>query len=158
MNIISYWFHGTIPLRIIASLLAKFMGPAWGPPGTDRTQVGPVWATWKLLFGVTVMVMSHRYMEMWTRAETSWDNSQYSENRFSSSIPWWRHQMEAFSALLALCEGNSPVTGAFPSQRPMTRNFDVFFDLHLDNKLNKQSRCRWFEMPSRSLSRHCNAL
>ena len=24
-------------------------------------------------------------------------------------IPWWRHQMETFSALLALCAGNSPV-------------------------------------------------
>ena len=32
------------------------------------------------------------------------------------SDPWWRHQMETFSALLALCEGNSPVTGEFPSQ------------------------------------------
>ena len=41
---------------------------------------------------------------------------------------WWRHQMEAFSALLALCAGNSPVTGEFPTQRPVTRNFDVFFD------------------------------
>ena len=40
--------------------------------------------------------------------------------------PWWRHQMETFSALLALCAGNSPVTGEFPSQRPVTRSFDVF--------------------------------
>ena len=24
---------------------------------------------------------------------------------------WWRYQMETFSALLAICEGNSPVTG-----------------------------------------------
>ena len=32
---------------------------------------------------------------------------------------WWRHQMEIFSALLALCEGNPPVTGGFPSQRPV---------------------------------------
>ena len=38
--------------------------------------------------------------------------------------------METFSALLALCEGNLPVTGGFPSQRPVTRSFDVFFDLH----------------------------
>ena len=36
--------------------------------------------------------------------------------------------MEIFSALLALCMGNPPVTGGFPSQRPVTRNFDVFFD------------------------------
>ena len=38
----------------------------------------------------------------------------------------WRHQMETFSALLALCEGNPPVTGGFPSQRPVTRSFEVF--------------------------------
>ena len=30
---------------------------------------------------------------------------------------WWRHQMETLSALLALCAGNSPVTGEFPAQR-----------------------------------------
>ena len=35
--------------------------------------------------------------------------------------------METFSALLALCVGNSPVTGEFPAQRPVTRSFDVFF-------------------------------
>ena len=33
--------------------------------------------------------------------------------------------MEAFSALLALCAGNSLVTGEFPTQRPVTRSFDV---------------------------------
>ena len=35
---------------------------------------------------------------------------------------WWRHRIEAFSALLPLCVGNSPVTGEFPSQRPVTRS------------------------------------
>ena len=65
---------------------------------------------------------------------------------------WWRHQMETFSALLALCAGNSPVTGEFPSQRPVTRSFDVFLDLHL----SKQSWGWWFETPSRSLWRHSN--
>ena len=29
---------------------------------------------------------------------------------------WWRHQMETFSTLLAICVGNSPVTGEFPTQ------------------------------------------
>ena len=41
------------------------------------------------------------------------------------AIPWWRHQMETFSALLALCAGNSPVTGELPAQRPVTRSFNV---------------------------------
>ena len=33
--------------------------------------------------------------------------------------------METFSALLALCAGNSPITGEFPAQSPVTRSFDV---------------------------------
>ena len=37
--------------------------------------------------------------------------------------------METFSALLAICAGNSPLPGEFPAQRPVTRSFDVFFDL-----------------------------
>ena len=43
------------------------------------------------------------------------------------------------SALLAICVGNSPVTGEFPTQRPATRSFDVFFDLRLNKWLSKQS-------------------
>ena len=70
---------------------------------------------------------------------------------------WWRHQMETFSALLALCAGNSPVIGEFPSlTKPVTRSFDVFFDLRLNKRLSKQSRRWWFETPSRSLWRHNN--
>ena len=62
--------------------------------------------------------------------------------------------MEAFSALLALCEGNPLVTGGFSSQRPVTRSFEVFFDLRLNTRLNKQSRRWWFGTPSLSLWRH----
>ena len=72
--------------------------------------------------------------------------------------PWWRYQMETFSALLAHCEGNSPVTSGFPSQRPVTRSFDVVFDLRLNKRLSKPSRRRCFETPSRSLWRHRNAV
>ena len=72
-------------------------------------------------------------------------------------IAWWRHQMGTFPALLALCTGNSPVIGEFPSQRPVTRSFDIFFDLRLNKLLSKQPRRRWFETPSRSLWRHCIA-
>ena len=73
------------------------------------------------------------------------------------NFSWWRHQMEKFSALLALCVGNSPVTREFPSQRPVTRSFDVFFGLRLIKRLSKQSsRRRWFETPLCSLWRHCN--
>ena len=47
--------------------------------------------------------------------------------------------METFSTLLALCAGNSPVTGEFPAQRPVTQSFGVFFDLRLNKRLSKQS-------------------
>ena len=64
--------------------------------------------------------------------------------------------METFSALLALCAGNSPASGEFPAQRPVTRSFDVFFDLRLNKRLSKQSWGWWFQTQSRSLWRHCN--
>ena len=58
-----------------------------------------------------------------------------SMSRYSAQIlicitksAWWRHQMGTFSALLAFCAGNSPVT----AQSPVTRSFNVFFDLCLE--------------------------
>ena len=56
--------------------------------------------------------------------------------RVNIRMPWCRHQMETFSALLAFCEGNMPVTGGFPSQRPVTRSFDTFFDERLNKRLD----------------------
>ena len=44
--------------------------------------------------------------------------------------------METFSALLAIREGDLPITGDIPSQRPVTRIFDVFFDLYLEWTVN----------------------
>ena len=72
------------------------------------------------------------------------------------SCTWWRHQMETFSALLAICAGNSPVTSEFPAKRPVTRSFDVCCDLHLNKRLSKQSRGWWFKTPWRPLWHHCN--
>ena len=71
---------------------------------------------------------------------------------------WWRHQMETFSALLAICAGNSPVPGEFHTQRPVTQSFDVFFDLRLNKRLSKQSWGWWFETLSRLLWRHSNGI
>ena len=69
---------------------------------------------------------------------------------------WWRHPMETFSALLAICAGNSPVPGEFPTQRPVTQSFDVFFNLRLNKRLSKQSWGWWFETGSCPLWRHRN--
>ena len=77
-------------------------------------------------------------------------------NYDSISRTWLHHQMETFSALMAICAGNSQVPGEFPSQRPVTRSSDVFFDLSLDKRLSKQSWGWWFEMLSHPLWHHCN--
>ena len=65
---------------------------------------------------------------------------EFLKNWSRTHAPWWCHQIEKISVLLALCDGKPPVnggfpsvTGGFPSQRPMTRGFDVFFDLAWTN-------------------------
>ena len=83
---------------------------------------------------------------------------EYFVNGSAVNFSWWRHQMETFSALLAICAGNSPVPGEFPTQRPVTRSFDVYFDLRPDNRLSKQSWGWWFETLSHSLWRRRNVL
>ena len=60
----------------------------------------------------------------------------------------------AGNVMYIMTPSNGNVTGEFLSQRPVARSFDVFFDLHMNKRLNKQSRRRWFETPSRSLWRH----
>ena len=69
-------------------------------------------------------------------------------------LPWWRHQMETFSALLAVCAGNSPRW--IPTQRPVTRSFDVYFDQRPNKWLSEQSWGWWFETLSRPSWRHRN--
>ena len=102
------------------------------------------------------LTIGHHWFRWWLGPEEAtshymkwWWPSSFSNTR-------WRHQMETFSALLVLCAGNSPVPGQFPEQRPVTRSFDVFFDLRLNKRLSKQSWGWWFETLSRPLWRHCN--
>ena len=71
-------------------------------------------------------------------------------------VSWWRHQMETFSALLAICARNSPAPGEFPTQMPVTRSFDVFLDLHPNKRLSKQWWGWWFKTQTCPLWRHSN--
>ena len=92
--------------------------------------------------------------ELWSMCR--WGHVCYCIARLRLLVTWWRHQMETFSALLSLYARNSPVTGEFPTQRPVTLSFDAFFGLRLSKRLSKQSRGWWFETPSCPLWRHCN--
>ena len=60
-----------------------------------------------------------------------------------------------FRATGPLC-GEFTGPGEFPTQRPVTRSFDVFFDLRLNKRLSKQPWSWWFETLSWSLWRHRN--
>ena len=59
------------------------------------------------------------------------------------SQQWWRHQMETFSALLAISAGNSPVPGEFPAQRPVTQSCHVFLDLRPNKRVNNGEAGDW---------------
>ena len=72
-----------------------------------------------------------------------------------SFCAWWHHQMQTFPRCWPFVR-ESTVTGEFPAQMPVTRSFDVFFDLCWNKRLSEQSRRRWFETPLLPLWRHCN--
>ena len=88
---------------------------------------------------------------------------------FSSNWPFWAYEMSLISWILRKTSSNGNifrVTGILrgeftghrwiPRTRPVTRSFDVFFDLRLNKRLSKQSRDRWSETPPRSLWRQSN--
>ena len=60
-------------------------------------------------------------------------------NAPSDNEPWWRNGMEMLSTLLALCQGNPPVTGGFPSQRTSHTAFWCLLDVSLNKLLNQRS-------------------
>ena len=65
---------------------------------------------------------------------------------------WWRHQMKTLPRYWPIVRG---IYLWIPSQRPVRRSLGVSYDLHLNKRLCKQPRRRWFETPSRSLWCHC---
>ena len=77
-----------------------------------------------------------------------------------SHIKYWSVMMtlsngSIFRVIVTLW-GESAGSGGFPSRWPVTRSFDVSFDLRLNKWLSTRSRRLWFETPSHLLWRHCN--
>ena len=88
-------------------------------------------------------------------------------NRHQAQLVW--HPKQKGSNMMTSSNGNifrvtGPLCGEFtdlrwnPLTKPVTRSFDVVFDLRLDKRLSKQSWGWWFETPSCSLWRHCNVI
>ena len=55
------WNYWGCNLPFLWSLIARFMGPTWGPSWADMTQVGPMLAPWTLLSGAIVLC----YIFLW---------------------------------------------------------------------------------------------
>ena len=105
------------------------------PYGVTRPQ-------WVKLYKYDVMnITKHSDDIKWKHFPHYWPFVRYKYDVMNYNQTWWRHQMETFSALLALCAGNSLVTSELSSQRPVTWSFDVFFYLRLNKLLSKQPRC-----------------
>ena len=75
---------------------------------------------------------------------------------FAVTSSWWRYQMETFFRATGHWCGEFTGPSEFPTQRPVTRNCDVFFDLRLNKRLSKQSWGWWFETLFRPWWRQCN--
>ena len=73
------------------------------------------------------------------RILSTWDKIKHNFNSVSVGMALWRHQMELFSALLSLRNGNPPVRGRFLSQRTISTDLWCFFVVSLNMMLNKQS-------------------
>ena len=91
------------------------------------------------------MIILKRLSQKYYELMMLWKNFCYDFNANYDDVIKWN-----------ICAGNSRVTREFPSQRPVLRSFDVFFDLRLNKRLSTQSWGWWFGMPSRPLWRHCN--
>ena len=110
--------------------------------------------------------------ELWCSLICAWKNRLSKQSRrrwFETPLPsLWRHcNVKAFIYMMTSSNGNifrvtSPLCGEFtgpgefPTQRPVTRSFDVFFDLRPNKRLSKQWRGWWFETLSRPFWRHRN--
>ena len=104
------------------------------------------------------------WYEAWDICSQWWYS--YSDTSVHAAVIWpvcrstGMHMMTSsngniFRVTGPLC-GEFTGPGEFPTQRPVTRSFDIFFDLRLNKRLSKQSYGWWFETRSWSLWRHCN--
>ena len=113
---------------------------------------------WNLQFGDAPVKMNNGPACASIPAVFRWGDCWTIHGYSKHMVAWWRHQIETSYALLAFYAGNSPVSGEFPSQRPVTRSFDVFFKLRLSERLSKHSWGCWLKTSSRPLWRHNNVI
>ena len=100
---------------------------------------------------LTNLIELHQKLSNWRLQQRWWQIGQRGNLLIHDDVIKWKN----FARYWPFVRG-IPVTGEIPTQRPVTRSFDVFFDLCLNKRLSKQSCGLWFETPSRQWWRHCN--
>ena len=96
----------------VPSLIARFMGPTWGPSGADRTQVGPMLAPWTLLSGFIRCSNTLR----WRHNVRDSDSNHQPHGCLLNRLFRRRSRKTSKLRVTGLCVGNSPWTGEFPAQ------------------------------------------
>ena len=145
---ISLKFVPRVPINNIPALVQIM---AWRRQATSH-YLNQWWLVyWRIYasLGLNELTQMSSYWFSWL-LEPLITSKQLSVQPLTICFAWWCHQMETFSASMAICVGNPP------SQRPVTRSFDDSFDLRLNKWLSKQAQGWWFETPLCPLWRHCN--
>ena len=128
--------HGQLYIRLSAYIWwrRKHIGAMFWTVNSQRSSWWEL-QTWdpKLLLHFNCV-----YIYIIAKSDCSWSDQKTTVistqlNRcYGDGTTWWCHQMETFSALLA-------------TQRPVTRSFHVYFDMHPNKRLSKQLWGWWFE-------------
>ena len=115
------------------------------------------WPSSLLSYGIT-RPQCYNIFFHWLRPWTSTDGKWGSNRRMDGKINRLIDMMTSSKGNIFCVTGHlcGEFTSEFPTQRLVTRSFDVFFDLHLNKWLSKQWWGWWFETPSPPLRRHCN--
>ena len=137
--------------------ISKIYGVQQGITGTWRVEIFFLWH-----FPIPLQDFWHQRNHKWkqianddntVRGVKAWSifSQIFTDLQWHDDVIKWKHFPRYWPFVL----GNSPVTGEFPAQRPVSRSFDVFFDLRLNKRLSKHSWGWWFETLSCPLWRQC---
>ena len=132
--------------------------PVSSTPPCDRICADVEYKYHYLMMPAMLMMWKGLYLEIiWARVSIMcWHCSSilHIDGELHDDVIKWKSFPRYWPFISRDCTGH----GEFPTHRPVTRSFDVFFDPRLNKRLSKQLWRRWFETPSRSLWRHCNRI
>ena len=109
-DIILWWLLSASPCTALQGLIARFLGPTWGPSGADRTHVGPMLAPWTLLSGGTctwlvlcwIFCLDSRWI--WLLQAGTAINTHHNKWVASRTNTWNAHIRKAYNQISSLVQ------------------------------------------------------